>query len=79
MDLDNILTDLTGTAIILVGLVSLFESLLRVSLIGSRLPFLQGTMISLFTVSFGGVLMTESASKAFKKIRRIPYRIRNRE
>jgi len=69
MDLDNFVTDLTGLAVILVGLVSLMESLLRVSLIGSKLPFLQGTLISLFTVSFGGVLLTESASQALRNLR----------
>ena len=71
MSLDDFVTDLAGVATILVGLVSLFESLLRVSVIGSKLPFLQGTLISLFTVSFGGVLLTESASQAFRKLRNI--------
>jgi hypothetical protein len=69
MDLDQILTDLAGLAVIILGLVSLTEAILQVQLIGQRLPFTQGVMISLFTISFGGVLLTESASKAFQKLR----------
>jgi hypothetical protein len=69
MDLDKIITDLTGLTIIVVGLLSLSESLLQVSFIGERLPFVQGTVISLFTVSFGAVLLTENASRAFRKLR----------
>lgn len=69
MNLDKILTDLAGLAVIILGLVSLTEAILQVQLIGQRLPFIQGVMISLFTISFGGVLLTESASKAFQKLR----------
>jgi predicted membrane channel-forming protein YqfA (hemolysin III family) len=69
MNLDKILTDLAGLAVIILGLVSLTEAILQVQLIGQRLPFTQGVMISLFTISFGGVLLTESASKAFQKLR----------
>ncbi|EHK02556.1 hypothetical protein HRED_04091 [Candidatus Haloredivivus sp. G17] len=69
MDLDQILTDLAGLSVIILGLVSLTEAILQVQLIGQRLPFTQGVMISLFTISFGGVLLTESASKAFQKLR----------
>lgn len=69
MNLDQILTDLAGLAVIILGLVSLTEAILQVQLIGQRLPFTQGVMISLFTISFGGVLLTESASKAFQKLR----------
>lgn len=69
MDLDELVTDLTGLTIIVIGLLSLSESLLQVSFIGDRLPFFQGALISLFTVSFGAVLLTENASKAFRKLR----------
>ena len=69
MNLDQILTDLAGLAVIILGLVSLTEAILQVQLIGQRLPFTQGVMISLFAISFGGVLLTESASKAFQKLR----------
>lgn len=69
MNLDKILTDLAGLSVIILGLVSLTEAILQVQLIGQRLPFTQGVMISLFTISFGGVLLTESASKAFQKLR----------
>lgn len=69
MNLDKILTDLAGLSVIILGLVSLTEAILQVQLIGQRLPFIQGVMISLFTISFGGVLLTESASKAFQKLR----------
>lgn len=69
MDLDQTLTDIAGLAVIVVGLVSLTEAILQVRLIGQRLPFTQGVIISLFTISFGGVLLTESASKAFQKLR----------
>jgi hypothetical protein len=69
MNLDQILTDLAGLSVIILGLVSLTEAILQVQLIGQRLPFTQGVMISLFTISFGGVLLTESASKAFQKLR----------
>jgi len=63
-----VFTDAVGLTIMLVGVISLTESLLQVQLVGSRLPLVQGTVISLFAVSFGGVLMTESATKAFNKI-----------
>ena len=69
MDRDNLVTDLAGTAIIAVGLVSLAESLLQVEVLGGSLPVVQGTLISLFTVSFGAVLVTESATEAFKRLR----------
>lgn len=69
MDLDKAVTDLTGLFIIVIGLLSLSESLLQVSFVGERLPFVQGALISLFTVSFGAVLLTENASKAFRKLR----------
>ena len=69
MELDRVLTDITGIAIMAIGLISLTESLLQVALIGDELPMVQGTIISLFAVSFGGLLMTESASQAFRRLR----------
>lgn len=69
MDYDGFVTDIVGVAIIIVGLLSLIESVLQVRLIGSTLPIVQGTMISLFTVSFGGVLLTEGATEALKRLR----------
>lgn len=69
MSFDTLVTDLTGFMVIVVGLFSLTESLLQVSLIGSSLPLVQGTLVSLFAVSFGGVLLTESASEAFRRLR----------
>ena len=69
MDKDNLLTDFAGGAIIVVGLVSLTESLLQAELAGDSLPMVQGTVVSLFAISFGGVLMTESATEAFKRLR----------
>jgi len=69
MDLDQIITDIAGLAVILVGLISLTESLLQTQIVGQRLPLIQGVVISLFAVSFGAVLMTQNASKAFQKLR----------
>ena len=69
MDYDGFITDIIGAAIIIVGLLSLIESVLQVRLIGSTLPMVQGTMISLFTVSFGAILLTEGATEAFKQLR----------
>ena len=69
MRFDTFVTDLTGFVVMMVGLVSLSESLLQVRLIGSSLPLVQGTLVSLFAVSFGGVLLTESASEAFRRLR----------
>lgn len=68
MDSDKLVTDLAGTGIIAVGLVSLAESLLQVEVVGGSLPLVQGTVIPLFTVSFGAVLVTESATEAFKRL-----------
>jgi hypothetical protein len=69
MKFDSILTDVIGLAVMIVGLVSLFESLLQVQLIGSSLPMVQGTVISLFAISFGGILLTRSATEAFNRLR----------
>lgn len=69
MKFDRILTDFAGVSVMLIGLISLTESLLQVQIIGNKMPLTQGTMISLFTVSFGAVLMTENATKAFEKFR----------
>lgn len=69
MKFDSTLTDIIGLAVMIVGLISLFESLLQVQLIGSSLPMVQGTVISLFAISFGGILLTKSATEAFKKLR----------
>ena len=71
MGLEEYITDLAGLAIIILGLISLTESLLQVQIIGSRMPLTQGTMISLFAISFGAVLLTENATKAFAKIKSI--------
>ena len=71
MGLEEYITDLAGLAIIILGLISLTESLLQVQIIGSRMPLTQGTMISLFAISFGAVLLTENATKAFEKIKSI--------
>lgn len=67
--MDNLVTDLIGVAIMLIGLVSLAESLLQARIIGSSLPMIQGTLVSLFAISFGGVLMTKSATDAFRRLR----------
>ena len=69
MDYDGFTTDIIGMVIIIAGLFSLIESLLQVRLIGDTLPMVQGAFISLFTVSFGAVLLTEGATAAFKKLR----------
>ncbi len=69
MDFDSAFTNFAGVIIILIGLVSLTESLLRVNFVGDSLPLVQGSFISLFTVSFGAVLLTEDASKAFTKFK----------
>jgi hypothetical protein len=69
MDHDGFVTDIIGVAVIITGLLSLIESVLQVRLIGSTLPMVQGTLISLFTVSFGVILLTEGATEAFKQIR----------
>lgn len=69
MDYDGFITDIAGVAVIIAGLFSLIESVLQVQLIGSSLPMFQGTMISLFTVSFGAILLTEGATEAFKQLR----------
>jgi len=69
MDFDSAFTNFAGVIIILIGLVSLTESLLRVNFVGDSLPLVQGSFISLFTVSFGAVLLTEGASRAFTKFK----------
>lgn len=69
MDYDGFVTDIAGIAVIITGLLSLIESVLQLRLIGSSLPMVQGTLISLFTVSFGAILLTEGATEAFKQIR----------
>lgn len=69
MGLDQRVTDLAGLLIIVLGLVSLTESLLQVQIVGKGMPLMQGTFVSLFAVSFGGVLLTKGASKAFEKFR----------
>lgn len=71
MGLDQRVTDLAGLLIIVLGLVSLTESLLQVQIVGKGMPLMQGTFVSLFAVSFGAVLMTENATKAFEKIKSI--------
>lgn len=71
MRLDRYVTDAAGLVIIVVGLISLTESLLQVQVVGSRMPMAQGTVISLFTVSFGTVLLTRSATEAFERIRNL--------
>ena len=71
MSLDRYVTDAAGLVIIVVGLISLTESLLQVKVVGSRMPMVQGTVISLFTVSFGAVLLTRSATEAFERIRNL--------
>lgn len=71
MDFDRVITDATGLIVIVVGLVSLTEALLQVEIVGSSMPLMQGTIVSLFAVSFGAVLMTENASVAFRKIRSV--------
>jgi len=69
MDYDGFVTDIAGVAIIITGLLSLVESVLQVQLFGIMLPMVQGTMISLFTVSFGATLLTQGATEAFKQLR----------
>lgn len=69
MDFDEALTDLAGVMIILIGLVSLSEALLRIELVGDGLPLVQGAFVSLFAVGFGAVLLTEDASRAFRVFR----------
>ena len=66
MDLEEVLTDISGLMVIVIGLVSLTESLLQVKLVGHRLPLTQGAFISMFAIGFGAVLMTENATKALK-------------
>ena len=78
MDYDGFVTDIVGIAVIITGLLSLIESVLQVQLIGSSLPMVQGTLISLFTVSFGAILLTEGATEAFKQIRLRSREIINR-
>lgn len=67
MDYDGFVTDIVGFSVIMTGLLSLIESVLQVQLVGSSLPIVQGTLISLFTVSFGAILLTEGATKAFNR------------
>ncbi|MFB6192702.1 MAG: hypothetical protein ABEK00_00450 [Candidatus Nanohaloarchaea archaeon] len=67
MNLDKTLTDVSGLAVIVIGLFSLMDSLFKLQ--GNSLPTVKGTMLSLFVISFGAVLMTESATKAFKELR----------
>lgn len=69
MDYDSVFTDVVGGFVMAVGLVSLTEAILQVELVGSSLPLVQRVFISLFAISFGGVLLTESASEAFKRLR----------
>jgi len=69
MGLDDALTNAAGLAVIVIGLVSLTEALLQAELIGSGLPLVQGTFTSLVTIAFGGVLLTEDASKALTAFR----------
>ena len=67
---EKIVTDLTGLAIIFIGLISLTEALLQVKLIGSELPLYQGTFVSMTAILLGAVLLTENATKALKQLRK---------
>ena len=71
MDFDSVVTDAAGLVVIVIGLVSLTEALLQVEIVGDSMPLMQGTVVSLFAVSFGAVLLTENASTAFRKIRSV--------
>lgn len=71
MDFDRAVTDAAGLVVIVIGLVSLTEALLQVEIFGDNMPMIQGTVVSLFAVSFGAVLMTENASVAFRRIRSV--------
>lgn len=65
---EDFATNLLGITVALIGITGLIESQLQIQLIGEQLPLIKGTMLSLFTVSFGLVLTTEDASKALQKI-----------
>ena len=68
MEIEELLTDFAGLAVIAIGTVSLAEALLQAKIIGSGLPMIQGAFISMFAISFGAVLMRESATEALKTL-----------
>lgn len=65
---EDFATNISGLIVALIGIIALIESQLQLQLIGEQLPLIKGTMLSLFTTSFGLVLTTEDASKALQKI-----------
>ena len=68
MEIEELLTDFAGLAVIAIGTVSLAEALLQAKIIGSGLPMIQGAFISMFAISFGAVLMRESSTEALKTL-----------
>ena len=69
MDFDRAVTNFAGLGIVLIGLASLADSLLQIGVFGRPPGLFQGTMLSIFTVLMGGVLLTESATAALKQFR----------
>lgn len=69
-DLEDVVTNLSGIVVVFIGLLGLVESLLQFSLVGdSQLPLVKGSTISLFSIGFGLVLLTEGASTALRKLK----------
>ena len=64
---EDYITNLTGFLTTLIGLTALVESQLQVKIFGEQLPLVKGTILALFTISFGLTLMTQGATTALQK------------
>jgi hypothetical protein len=65
---EDYFTNIFGITISTVGTIALVESQLQTQLIGQQLPLTKGTILALFTISFGLTMTTQGATKALQKI-----------
>ena len=65
---EDYVTNLFGITVSTIGTIALIESQLQTQLTGEQLPLLKGTILALFTISFGLTLTTQGATKALQKI-----------
>ena len=64
---EDYITNTVGLITSLIGLTALIESQLQVKIFGEQLPLVKGTILALFTISFGLTLMTQGATTALQK------------
>ena len=64
---EDYITNTIGLTTTLIGLTALVESQLQTTLTGEQLPLVKGTILALFTISFGLTLMTQGATTALQK------------